>query len=186
MGKKNLITAKQACKYLKLDSPFKVPICTIEPIICTNWFCKAKGFTTRRGNCNLNCFRNCAIKNPDAAPVLDIDKLYSQTITKLDELLSYYKDKMHPNQFFGGLIAYREQEILKAFYETPGAFSDVFGVMDLLPEDISFLQERDIKIDKESGYFIALNSFKTVLAMKLNQIINGDLIVYCTSKGRRD
>lgn len=183
MGKKNQITAKQACKYLKLDSSLKVPICTIEPIICTYWFCKAKGFRTRHVKCNLGCFRNCAIKNLEATRITDIDKLYSQTIAKLEERLHYYKDKMHPNQFFGGLVAYREHEILKAFYETPGAFSDVFAITDLIPNDISFLKKEDINVDSLSNYYIGLNSMKGVLEMKLNQIVNGDMIVYCTPKG---
>lgn len=186
MGNKNLITAKKACKYLKLDSAFKVPICTIEPIICTYWFCKAKGFRTKNVKCNLNCFRNCAIKNPDATRIIDIDAFYNQTIVNLDERLDYYKNKMHPNQFYGGLVAYREHEILTAFYETPGAFSDVFEVINLIPEDISFLNKEDINIDVSSNYYIALNSMKNVYKMKLNQINNGDLIIYCTPKGRQD
>ena len=60
------LTAKKACKYLRLESMYKVPVCTIEPnIICSNWFCEAKGFRTRKVKCNLECFRKCAIKNKD-------------------------------------------------------------------------------------------------------------------------
>jgi hypothetical protein len=33
-------------QHLKLDSNINIPLCGIEPIICTNWFCNAKGFKT--------------------------------------------------------------------------------------------------------------------------------------------
>jgi Holliday junction resolvase-like predicted endonuclease len=185
MTKEKPLTAKKACKYLKLDSFYKVPLCTIEPIICTYWFCKAKGFKTRQLKCNLNCFRNCAIKNPEAEKVSDISKYYNQVINKLEEKLVHYRDKIPDNKFYGGLIAYREHEILKAFYETPGAFSDVFEVTGLIPFDIAFLEEKDIHIDKETNYFIALHSMKNVYRMKLHQIDNDDLVVYCTRNGFR-
>jgi len=183
MAKEKPLTARKACKYLKLDSSYKVPLCTIEPIICTYWFCKAKGFKTKELKCNLNCFRNCAIKNPEAEKVSNISEYYNQIIDKLENRLTFYRNQIPDNKFYGGLIAYREHEILKAFYENPGAFSDVLEVTDLIPLEISFLKEDDIHLDKETNYFIALHSMKTVYKMKLNQIANGDLVVYCTPNG---
>lgn len=183
MAKKKRVTAKKACKHLKLDSKLKIPLCGIEPIICRNWFCDAKGFRTRKVSCNLECFRKCAIKNPDASIVSDLADIYSKTINKIDERLNHHREHIPENELIGGFLAYRELEVLRGFYATPGAFTDVFGITELIPEDISFLNEKDISISNDCRFFLALLAKKTAISMELNQMINGDLIVYCTLDG---
>lgn len=183
MAKKSRVTAKKACKHLKLDSILKIPLCEIAPIICRNWFCDAKGFRTRKVSCYLDCFKKCGIKNPDASIVPDLAEIYIKSIEKIDERLNHYKDHISKNEMIGGFLTYRELEVLRAFSATPGAFTDVFGIMELIPKDISFLNEKDISISEDCGYFLALLAMKNVLSMELNQIINGDLIIYCTQNG---
>ena len=85
----------------------------------------------------------------------------------------------------GGFLAYRELEALRGFFATPGAFTDVFGIQDLIPKDISFLEEKDIHMDIECQYFLTLLAHRTVTSMELNQIKNNDLLIYCTPEGVR-
>ena len=180
---KSRITAKKACKYLKLDSKLKIPICTIEPVICTYWFCDAKGFHTKNMKCNLDCFRKCAIKNPRASIVADIEKIYDETIERADTRLEHYRKTMPPEELVGGLLAYRELEILRGFFESPGSFIDVFQIQDLIPDDISFLKQKDIVVKADFHYFLHLFVIRNVLNMERYRINKGSLLIYATPEG---
>jgi hypothetical protein len=180
---KKRVTAKKACKYLRLESKLKVPICTLEPVICTYWFCNVKGFRAKEVKCDLYCFRRCAIKNPNAVQVPNIIEIYEKTIENADARLDHYRNEMPGNRLIGGLLAHRELEVLRAFSQSPGAFTDVFQVQDLIPSDISFLEAKDIFINEDSSYFTHLLAIRNVMAMQLHRIKNGSLLVYATQKG---
>lgn len=186
MAKKKSITPKKACKHLKLDSSLKVPICTLEPIICDNWFCESKGFRAGGISCNLNCFRTCAIKNPESSKLEDAIDIHRKTIESVEKRLDHYKTTIPEKELIGGLLAFREEKVLAAFHSRPGAFTDVFGLLDLIPSDISFLNERDINVSRQTNHFINLLSHRNVFSMRLNQILNGDMLVYCTPEGQRE
>ena len=177
------VTSKKACKYLRLESKLKVPVCTIEPVICTNWFCNAKGFRTKEVKCDLNCFRKCAIKNPTSEQPSDIINIYEKTIKNTDARLDHYRNEMPADRLVGGLLAHRELEILRAFFQSPGSFTDVFQVQDLIPNDISFLTEKDIVINEDSRYFTHLYAIRNVMSMELHRIKDGSLFVYATQEG---
>ncbi len=77
------------------------------------------------------------MKNPESSVVPNLPEIYAKTIENIDERLNHYRAKIPDNKMVGGFLAYRELEVLRGFYVTPGAFTDVFSIHDLIPEDIS-------------------------------------------------
>jgi hypothetical protein len=99
---------KNLCKKLSVING--IGVCSLRDFVCSCWLCEFKE------QCGKKVFDKCQVKLKDFKIISNVNDFYDIAVKKLDEKIESLLDGCDEAKIAGGMLFFREKEILHCFY----------------------------------------------------------------------